>query len=46
MIRARKAGINVPYVMHADFNARKIYMQFIEGVKLRDFIFENKENPS
>lgn len=41
MARALKAGINTPYVMQADYEAKKIYMQYIEGLKLRDFIFKH-----
>ncbi|KAL4427537.1 hypothetical protein ABPG74_019493 [Tetrahymena malaccensis] len=43
MIRARKAGINTPYVMQTDFVQRKIYMQYIDGLKLRDFLFQNQK---
>ena len=36
MARARKLGINVPYLIEiSDFS---ITMQYIEGVKLKDYI--------
>ena len=36
MARARKLGINVPYLI--EISDYQITMQYIEGVKLKDYI--------
>ena len=38
MTKARKCGINTPYLMHADLENRSIYMQYVESKKVRDYI--------
>lgn len=42
MAKARKFGVNTPYIIFVDYSNRKIYMQYVENsMKLRDFL--NKE---
>ena len=42
MAKARKFGINTPYVLFVDYDQRKIYMQYVSNsMKMRDFL--NKE---
>lgn len=44
MVKARKLGLDVPYLMNIDYETKKIYMQFIEkAIKLRDFLQEFAE---
>lgn len=40
MAKARKSGINTPYIIYVDILQRSIYMQYIESIKLRDFLFK------
>ena len=43
MVKARKHGINTPYVLFVDYVQRKIYMQYVaDSMKMRDFL--NKES--
>ncbi len=43
MVKARKHGINTPYVLFVDYVQRKIYMQYVaNSIKMRDFL--NKES--
>lgn len=44
MTKARKFGINTPYVLFVDYENRKIYMQYVaNSMKMRDFL--NKDPP-
>jgi tRNA A-37 threonylcarbamoyl transferase component Bud32 len=37
--RARKMGVNTPYVIHVDFDKLQIYMQKVPfSMKVKDFI--------
>jgi Kae1-associated kinase Bud32 len=38
MVKARKCGVNVPYIMHVDVEHKYLIMQYIDGVKLKDFL--------
>jgi TP53 regulating kinase-like protein len=45
MVKAKKIGINVPYLMNIDYESKKIYMQYIDNsLKLRDFLNEFAKN--
>ena len=45
MVKARKLGLDVPYLMNIDYDTKKIYMQYIEkAIKLRDFLQEYAKN--
>lgn len=42
MAKARKNGINTPYVLFVDYEKRMIFMQYVSNsMKIRDFL--NKE---
>lgn len=41
MMAAKKAGINVPYILDIDKTEWKITMDYIEGTKLKDLMIEN-----
>ena len=44
MTKARKFGINTPYILFVDYENRKIYMQYVaNSIKMRDFL--NKDPP-
>lgn len=43
MAKARKAGVNTPYLMNVDMENRRIYMQYVKSTKLRDFLFSLKD---
>ena len=38
MVKARKAGVNTPYILYVDLISRKIIMQYVEGITARDYI--------
>jgi tRNA A-37 threonylcarbamoyl transferase component Bud32 len=38
MGKARKLGINIPYIMEVDTEIKTITMQFVDGLKLKDFL--------
>jgi len=45
MNRARKAGVNTPYVMFVDLNDCKIYMQYIENsIMVKDYFYITNRN--
>jgi len=47
MVKARKFGINTPYILFADYDNRKIYMQYVaNSVKMRDFLNKNPPESS
>jgi len=40
MARARKAGVNTPYVMHVDTETHKIYMQYVnDAVMIKEYFY-------
>ena len=41
MLKAMKAGISVPVVYLVDAECGRIYMEKLQGVSMRDFIFQN-----
>ena len=44
MTKARKFGINTPYILFVDYENRKVYMQYVaNSMKMRDFL--NKDPP-
>jgi len=38
MVRARKCGVNVPFVLHVDTERKHIIMQYVDGHKLKDYL--------
>lgn len=44
MAKARKAGVNTPFLYNVNLENRQIYMQHVESIKLRDFIFKLDAN--
>ena len=45
MARARKAGVNTPYVMHVDTDNHKIYMQYVhDAVTIKEFFYFLQRN--
>ncbi len=45
MTKARKIGINTPYVLFVDMPERKIYMQYVRAETARDYLFRKKDEP-
>jgi len=45
MVKARKGGVNTPTVLLIEPKNRKIYMQYIESTKVRDFLINAKSDP-
>ena len=38
MAKARKCGVNVPYIMNVDLENKSIIMSHVEGMKLKDYL--------
>jgi len=38
MARARKAGVNTPFLLSIDLDRRYMIMQYVEGMKLKDWL--------
>lgn len=38
MVKARKCGVNVPYIMNVDFENKSIIMSYVNGLKLKDYL--------
>lgn len=38
MVKARKCGVNVPYIMQIDLENKHLIMQYVDGKKLKDFL--------
>jgi len=45
MARARKAGVNTPYIMHVDTETHKIYMQYVnDAVMIKEYFYFLQRN--
>jgi len=42
MTKVRKLGLNTPYIMYTDFANRRIYMEYVQGIKVKDFLINLK----
>jgi len=42
-MKARIAGVNVPYILFIDFKKRKIYMEHIISQSVNEYLVSNKE---
>ncbi len=38
LTEARKIGVNTPKILNTDYNTNKIFMEFIDGIRVKDFL--------
>ncbi len=43
MNKLRKIGVNAPYIYFVDYDLKQIIMQYVEGIKVRDFLINQSQ---